>query len=521
MSRFLAARDDGHQHACMQWCRVLMFVSALTVMTASCTSTPEVRTSAAVDSGWLPLSKTLKADPKLEEAAALLCARDTDAVIDDDVRAAVGIWEGRVAGVLNSDRAGAVRDSEAIFADQGFTHFGLAEGRTSSGQGCVAVVASRRLLDVQTLPKLLSKKDQPATLTVSLSSRRSGLVFVQSPDGLVDRLVLDASGQRQQLTLPFRKEGRHAVEVLVDEVDTDGNPRGAPEVALLWPYVRGQLGSSMPVPAVLFPDDGHDDQALTYRAEALVQRLRNEQLLEPVKISPALGDVAHDRAFAVGSEAALGHRINGKDPRTALREKFGAEPRAQFIRLAEVQARGSTLKDAWNAMVDSPAHRFELVSMGVTHAGVAVVRNVDALQRPTVTLVALLGRRPPTREPVAVQQKILDEVNRLRTSRGFDALTVSDSLDSAAKRLANRMMEVGRVDDSLLGGPVGEVALEADASITRVHPLVARTDDPLLLSPFLPLFDQDTTSMGMGLALQKDEGVFYVVILAGVGVSAD
>ena len=490
-------------------------------LSTSCTSTPEVRAGGVIDSSWLPLSKTLQSDPKLEEAAALLCARDTDAVIDDDVRAAVGIWEGRVAGVLNSDREGSIRDSAAIFADQGFTHYGLAEGQTSSGQNCVAVVASRRLLEVQTLPKLLSKKDQPTTLTVSLSSRRTGLVFVQSPDGLVDRLVLDSSGQRQQLTLPFRKEGRHAVEVLVDDVDADGRAKGTPEVALLWPYVRGQIGMAMPVPVVLFPDEGHDDQALTYRAEALVQRLRNEQLLEPVKISPALGSVAHGRAFAVGSEAALGHRVDGKDPRAALREKFGDEPRAQFIRLAEVQARGSTLKDAWNALVDSPAHRFELVSMGVTHAGVAVVRNEDALHRPTVTLVALLGRRPPTRDPVEVQAKILAEVNRLRTSRGFDALSVSDSLDTAAKRLANRMMEVGRVDETLLGGPVGEVALEADASITRVTPLLARTDDPLLLAPFAPLFDQDTTAMGMGLALQPVEGVFYVVILAGVGVSAD
>jgi uncharacterized protein YkwD len=273
----------------------------------------------------------------------------------------------------------------------------------------------------------------------------------------------------------------------------------------------------MPTPVVLFPDEGHDDEALSYRGETLVQRLRNEQLLEPLKLSPLLTQVARERATAIGDEAALGHRVDGKDPRSALRERFGDDPRAQFIRLAEVQARGSTLKDAWNALVDSPAHRFELVSLGVTHAGVAVVRSVDALQRPTVTLVALLGRRPPTRDPVAVQQKILDEVNRLRTSRGFDPLVVADSLDTAAKRLSNRMMEVGRVDDTLLGGPVGEVALEADASITKVFPLVARTDDPLLLSPFAPLFDQDTTAMGMGLSLHAAEGVFYVVILAGVG----
>jgi hypothetical protein len=79
------------------------------------------------------------------------------------------------------------------------------------------------------------------------------------------------------------------------------------------------------------------------------------------------------------------------------------------------------------------------------------------------------------------------------------------------------MMEVGRVDDTLLGGPVGEVALEADASITKVHPLVARIDDPMLLGPFSPLLELDTTAMGASFALHPTEGVFYVVVLAGVG----
>ncbi|HEY1098851.1 MAG TPA: CAP domain-containing protein, partial [Myxococcota bacterium] len=416
----------------------VVLVAALALLSVACPGSQVISTTHAVsDTSWLPAASSLIPDGKLDEAAAVLCARDTDAVVDDDVRAAAGVWEGRVVGVVASSRAQAIADTAALFADQGLTHVGVAEGSSSNGNACIAVVGSRRLLDVMKLPKLLSKKDQPQTLTVSLPRQRGGYVFVQGPDGFVDRLPLDGSGMRQELTLPFRREGRHIVEVLVDDVDGDGAFRGAPEVALLWPFVRGQIGAAVPTPEVLFPDEGHDDQALTYRAEALVQRLRNEHLLEPVKISPALGEVAKARAVAITSEAALGHRVDGKDPRTALRERFGDEPRAQFIRLAEVQARGSTLKDAWNVLVDSPAHRFELVSMGVTHAGVAVVRGEDALHRPTVTLVALLGRRPPTRDPTVVQQKLLDDVNKQRTAHGFAPLVVSDSLDSAAKRLAN------------------------------------------------------------------------------------
>ena len=500
--------------------RGLVCAFGLSLVAATCVSTPDVASvGRGVDISWLPAAATLQQDPGLDEAAALLCARDTDAVIDDDVRAAAFLWEGRVLAVMATDRDSVVAQSEAVFRDQGLTHLGVAEGGSSDGRRCVAAIATRRLLEVSTLPRA-DRRDAtvPSIMAVSVSTRREGRVFVLGPDGFVDRVPLDGAGKRQSVTLPFRREGRHVVEVLVDDVDADGLARGAPEVALLWPYLRGNPGLPMPVPEVLFPDEGHDDQALTFRAEALVQRLRNEQLLEPLKISPVLGTLAAARAVAVKDRAALGHRLEGQDPKMALREHFGDDnPRAQFIRLAEVQARGSTLKDAWEALVDSPAHRYELVAMGVTHVGVSVMRATDPLGRPTVTLVGILGRRPPVRDPTEVQKRLLDEVNRLRTGQGFQPLTISDTLETTAQRLATRMMEVGRVDDTLLGGPVGEVALEADASITKVYPLVARIDDPLLLGPFRPLLDLDTTAMGASFALHPKDGVFYVVILAGIG----
>jgi uncharacterized protein YkwD len=503
----------------MRRVRPIAFV-APALVALSCSTTPASLPAPTTggDTSWLPAARELRAAANLDEAAASLCARDLDAVIDDDVRAAAGVWEGRVVGVMATSRQALIEKSAALFAGQGLTHIGVAEASGSDGRGCVAAVASRRLLDVVILPRAERLDESvPSVLTVSLSRRREGRVFVLSPDGFVDRIPLEGSDKQQSLTLPFRRSGRHVVEVLVDELDADGQPRGAPEVALLWPYVRGREQLAMPVPEVLFPDEGHDDQALTYRAEALVQRLRNEQLLEPLKVSPALGEVAQLRARAVSSSATLGHRLDGEDPKAALRSRFGDEPRAQFIRLAEVQARGGTLKDAWETLVDSPAHRYELVSMGVTHVGVAVVRGRDALQRDVVNLVMLLGRRPPARDPIAFQKELLEATNKVRVQRGYDALSVSDTLETTARRLATRMMEVGRVDDQLLGGPVGEVALEADASMTKVHPLVARIDDPLLLGPFSPLLELDTTAMGASFALHPTEGVFYVVVLAGVG----
>jgi uncharacterized protein YkwD len=465
---------------------------------------------------WIPdEARQLARNPALDEAAAALCARDTDAVVDDDIRVRARIWDGRVMGVL-SDRADDARAKvAALFADVGLSHWGAAEGVRRDGRACFAAVGSRRLLLVDALPPVRTRDTRtPAQLSVSLSPRKTGLVYVMGPDGIVDRLPLDGTGRTQTLTLPSRRAGRHVVEVLVDDIDDEGMAKGAPEVALLWPYVRGDLRLP-PSPAVLFPDDGHDDTALSHRAEALVQRLRNEELLEPLKVSPLLATLAAERAGQIGN--ALSHVVDGVDPRAALAARFGADPRARFVRLAELQARGSTLDDAWQALVESPAHRYELVSLGVTHMGVAVIRGQDAVGREQKTLVALLGRRPPARDAAALQKKILDDTNATRRGRGLEPLVVSDTLESAATRLARRMMETSRVDDTLLGGPIGEVALEADASITRVQPLVARIDDPLLLQPFAALVDMDTTSLGVGLALHPTEGVFYVCVLVGTG----
>ncbi|MDP2344213.1 MAG: hypothetical protein Q8O67_24860 [Deltaproteobacteria bacterium] len=483
------------------------------IVFSSCATPPEpTTTTTAALPAWMPVE--LARDPALDEAAALLCARDTDAVVDDDVRAAARVFDGRVVGILASSVDEAALQAGSLFAGAGYSHVGLVDGVRPGGSPCVAVVASRRIVSVSSLPPAFSRAGQaPPAINLSVPSSRIGHLFVLSPDGFVDRLPLVGTELRK---LPLRKEGRHVVEVIVDDVDADGVPKGNPEVALLWPYVRGNLGLP-PSPAVLFPDAGHDDLALSHRAEALVQRLRNEQLLETLKISPLLTEAAVERARAIGG--VLGHRVDGKSPRQLLDDKFPGDPRALFIRLGEVQARGSTLSDAWAALTDSPAHRFELVSMGVTHMGVAVVRGQDPLGRTTITLVTLLGRRPPPRDVVVLQKKLLDDANSARVGRGYDPLVVSESLESAARRLARQMMESRRVDDTLLGGPIGEVALEADASLTKVLPLVARIDDPLLLGTFAPLVDIDTTALGVGLALHPEEGVFYVVVLAGVGGS--
>lgn len=474
---------------------------------------------------WLRAPEELTRAPELEEAAALLCARDTDAVLDEEARQASHLVDGQLVGLLRrapsaSAAMAALAESAApLLVEKRATHAGVVVGQTPGGEACAALVGARRLVElVGPAPAAVLDPGATLALQVRLPRGKRAALYTLKPDGFVQRAELPAADGLVRLAVPpVGGDGRYVLELLLDVADGPSDP----EVALLWSFVVGAPRAA-PSPEVLFPDEGHDDRALSHRAEALLQRLRNEQLIEPFRISPALIDVATARAQAVAQRGTLGHRIPGAggatDARQDLKARFGEEPRAQFLRLSEVQAQASTLAEAWQALLESPAHRYELVDTALTHAGAAVARGQDAAGRPTLTLVALLARRPPNRDADQVRAQFLEVANDARLKRGLDLLKESAHLNRLATRLAGAMKDNKRVDETLLGGPIGKVALEADASLTRVQPLVVRTDDPLLaLQPGVPplLMNIDSTQAGVGMALDPDDGAFYLVILAG------
>jgi uncharacterized protein YkwD len=348
-------------------------------------------------------------------------------------------------------------------------------------------------------------------LSIDVPRHQHATLFVALPSGFVE--VKPLTSGRQALSLPTKAgQGRYTIEVIVDDP-----ARPDPQVALLWPVLVG-AGKEPPMPEVLFPDDGHDDLALTHRAEALVQRLRNEQLIEPLKVSPLLLALAQERAQAIAAHGTLGHRVPGStDLSSELQQRHPGDARAQFVRFSEVQAQASTLADAWQALLDSPAHRYVLVDTGITHMGTAVARGTDPAGRALVSVVALLARRAPSRDVGVVRLQVSDAINATRDGRGLDALAPSAHLDRLAMRLAERMRDTTTVDDKVLGAPVAQLALEADASLSQVRPLVWRLDDPLMLlerGPPDASLDIDAHQLGFGMAADPS-GVFYVCLLVG------
>jgi uncharacterized protein YkwD len=481
----------------------------LLVSLGACASAERRPEAGDAKAAWLPAPPGTERDPRLEEAAALLCARDTDAVLDDDARTGAGLWEGRVGALLERGEPGRARarlqQSAATLAEEvGATHFGVAEVPTFDGVPCAALVMARRHARLaRPLPARLPAP-APIALALHLEERYAGgAVYLLGPDGRVERQAVQ--GRAVDVSLrPFAGEGRYVLELIAD------GPADDPEVVLLWPLLVGQ--TRLPVsPRVLFPDEGHSDVGLTRRAESLVHQLRTQQELPQVSLSLALGRVAEARAQALADAGRLGHRLPEQE--SAKEQLVAREPAFPVARLSEVQAQAGTLAEAWQALTDSPAHRYELMQRDASHLGLFVVRGKDAFERPLITLVALLARRINTRPPAELRTELLGRMNLARLASNSAPLKRHPALDAAAQAHAEAMAKEGRVAMEAGGQPADERALALPPELSEVRAVIANLDDPLRLAPSRATLDSGAALAGIGLVPPGVDEQWYVCIL--------
>jgi uncharacterized protein YkwD len=492
-------------------------------VTSACAGDDAARKAAPDDDpvpSWLrgggASAAALVRDPQLDEAASLLCSAEGTR-LDRQTRHLLALSVGQLETAVFLGRSAleaqtkARGSAPALLAALRATHVGLAEGTRAGEERCLAVVGARRLLKLTSpVPAAIGVDDAfPLEGKVLGEPATEIVLFATRPGGSVSRTPIPVNnGYFSQLITPRRGAGRYTLELMLDR-------GGVPEVALLWPFRVGEPGEGGPLPpfpAVLFGDEGHDDLALSHRAEALVQRLRTEQEIDVLKVAPELLRVATSRAEALSSEAGLGHRRpSGRTPLDDLQRR---EPGFEVLRLAEVQAQASTLKDAWLALLRSPSHRYELVHPQSTHFGAIVHSGRDAAGRRLVTLEVLLARRYSKHLLRRYSAELLRRINEARKAAGHDALRGDRTLSQVCARQAAFMADTGTAADGGLGEPVADLA-SALGTVTDVRSQLAALDDPFRLAPGGVALEPAMDAVGVAVAPERDGDRFMVCVLVG------
>ena len=495
--------------ACLGICILSL---ALGCTTPSASAGPAQNAPAEPLPAWLGDLAKRQRSPELDEAAAWLCARGSHGVVDDEVRHLVHLYDGQVRGhLVHGSRIHAqsrlAKTMEALASEINATHVGVAEGVAADGRSCTASVATRRHIGIaQDLPaKMSNAAPFPLSLRVFDSAPMKLDVYLATPNGDVEKRTFISQSELRDVIIPAAGDGNYRLEVVVTDPRLD-----SPEVAMLWPFVVG-TPRLPPAPKVLFPDDGHGEKALSFRLQALVERLRNQQEIEPLAIAPALQRLAKERAHGLAAEGTLGHRLPaGASPTEELQAKH---PDFAFVELGELQAQAGTLAEAFHALLASPAHRFELVRRGPTHLGAAVVRGKDALGRTLVSLVVLLARKVKSRADREWRAELYGKLNLARHKRGFMPLRDHPELGRIAQEMTSSLARRGNVEAQQVTDSVQTTVMGRLPELSDIRVVVARMDNPLRLVPPKAALIPQANVAGMGVA-EGAGGVYLGLIVA-------
>lgn len=246
-------------------------------------------------------------------------------------------------------------------SDGAVTHCGVGAA-SEAGARVLSIVSVHRVATLDPFP-VEPARGTVATLSGHLADGFSHpRVFVTRPDGRVDRLVLLPRVRGFAALVALAASGEHRLEVMAD------GPAGPEPVALLTSYV-----DTRPPPRaviVVQPDAPEDPAAVVRRLHELLADARRTAGLPPLAPDPVLARLARDHAIDMRQGRFFGHV-------SPTRGNLADRMRAIGVgspRVAENVARGPSAGRIHANLMDSPAHRANVLDPLLTHVGLGVAQ---------------------------------------------------------------------------------------------------------------------------------------------------
>lgn len=117
-------------------------------------------------------------------------------------------------------------------------------------------------------------------------------------------------------------------------------------------------------------------------AASMISGYRRNNGLDPVRIDPALMQMAQEQARAMATTNKLGHEVNGNFKTRLARAGF-----TNVMAVENVSAGYHTLAEAFSGWRDSAPHRANMLQSGVSRMGIAAVYSPASKYKVFWTLV--------------------------------------------------------------------------------------------------------------------------------------
>ncbi len=394
------------------------------------------------------------------------------------------------------------RAMREVLQGETLTHVGLGRAPIEGGE-VVVVAATRRRVELAPVARAVS-----VGARVQLQGRlgeglRAPMLVVTHPDGHTEELPL-GDGPTFLGQFPATARGAWQVELSAD------SDAGSTVVANFPVYVDTEIPATPEETATL---EAEEPAAVETSLLASINEARTRARLAPLEAMPALASVARAHAQDMADHRYVAHNSqSGATPGQRLRDAG----LLSGLSLENV-ARGYSAREIHEGLMVSPGHRANILNPEVTHVGIGVVREPGPSGALLVTQDFITVARRVDAQAAATE--LLTVINRGRSARGARPLELRPQLQAAAARAAQAYFsDPSRTQDQALAEAT--TALRSESLLFRRIQLVAafgpRYQDAVSMQP---LFDTDTTAVGVGVAQGDRPGsppnsVFVVYVLA-------
>ena len=313
------------------------------------------------------------------------------------------------------------------------------------GERLAVVALSAVLADVEPVPR---HAVVGAALPVRASLHdgyRHAQLAVTLPDGSVQR-VADTPGDRLDVALPLSTRGVHRVELLGD------GPHGI-EVLANFPIF---VGVDEPRVMAVEAEGPLDASQAAAKLLALLNASRAAARLAPVTTYEPLAAIAASHSRDMIAHGFFGHvSPTTGDPAARVKSAGFA-----FPLVAENIGRASSPEVVHQLLMESPAHRANLLNPALTHVGIGVVPDAHG-EVTELVATELFARMAKPIDVAAAPGDVAQAINVSRAAHGARALPVDPHLAAAAQKGAAAFFEGTRTREEALDvanralGPVG------------------------------------------------------------------
>jgi uncharacterized protein YkwD len=375
-------------------------------------------------------------------------------------------------------------------------------GVISQEEGFVAsIIVLRRLMDLGVLPREVTRNKPLPVIGNIFPGISKPRIYITKPDGVVAKqelATLENNTFSGQLT--FKEEpGRYKIEMMVDT-------ELGPTVANLFP-----LYIDVPYDTELILTPKNLVAAETYASVDAAENAFSE-LVNAVRKKNKLSDLTWDRQLQI---MARGHSNQMKQ-----KEFFGhttpegqtLKMRAQSVthsysKVTENLAQNSTLTEAMDKLMDSPAHRGNILDPELTDfgVGIAIKKNTDG--SPLYIVTQNFGKRF-----AVIEEKSFLIAVHARVSEIAAGIRENEKISKLARHHSEQMKIENKPSVNLANGNLFTHIKNKVSGIASQWGQVYRIKDVFFLKELSPPA-KNWREYGIGIVAGTQPGEYYVTLV--------